>query len=251
MAIEQDIAELVQASNNLTGVVDGKIQDIDKKVSLAEKTIESYIAEAKNSFPFFNLFNNAKLSLLESDGITPSGFYVWRRALSVKLEVIKESDGSWWRTQGNFVRVTVTWDSPESLKYASIWAKGLGTVPSNAPHFIKTTRGFDYKVVKNDGIEHFSIGWESGRRTLDLSVSEWTKAEPLTYEHNQAEALCSFKVANAQPAGEFIVDIRNIFVNLGVGDNWGLGLNDLTSFPYTTLSAVEQNLAAKENKEGA
>jgi len=37
MTIEQNIAELVQASNNLTGVVDGKIQEIDSKVASAEQ----------------------------------------------------------------------------------------------------------------------------------------------------------------------------------------------------------------------
>lgn len=33
MALEQDIAELVTASNNLTQVVDDKIQQIDSKLS--------------------------------------------------------------------------------------------------------------------------------------------------------------------------------------------------------------------------
>jgi len=50
MAIEQDIAELVQASNNLTGVVDGKIQDIDKKVASAESDYQAFKADADDDF---------------------------------------------------------------------------------------------------------------------------------------------------------------------------------------------------------
>ncbi|PAJ72045.1 hypothetical protein CJF42_23355 [Pseudoalteromonas sp. NBT06-2] len=43
MALEQDIAELVTASNNLTQIVDDKIQQIDSKVISAESKIDSAI----------------------------------------------------------------------------------------------------------------------------------------------------------------------------------------------------------------
>jgi len=50
MPIEQDIAELVQASNNLTGVVDGKVQEIDSKVLDAKQKMNSFIGESKSAF---------------------------------------------------------------------------------------------------------------------------------------------------------------------------------------------------------
>jgi len=42
MTIEQNIAELVQASNNLTGVVDGKMKEIDKKVKQTQDSLNSW-----------------------------------------------------------------------------------------------------------------------------------------------------------------------------------------------------------------
>ncbi|WDE02074.1 hypothetical protein [Thalassomonas actiniarum] len=43
MALEQDIADLVQASNNLTGVVDNKIQLIDQKVAQAQTQFQQWL----------------------------------------------------------------------------------------------------------------------------------------------------------------------------------------------------------------
>ena len=43
MALEQDIAELVQASNNLTGVVDNKIQVINQQVSEAQSQFQQWL----------------------------------------------------------------------------------------------------------------------------------------------------------------------------------------------------------------
>ena len=43
MVIEQSIAELVQASNKLTGVVDGKMKDIDKQVADKKVLIDQYL----------------------------------------------------------------------------------------------------------------------------------------------------------------------------------------------------------------
>jgi len=58
MTIEQNIAELVQASNNLTGVVDGKIQDIDKKVTAAENSVNSFVANARDEYPIYRQTKN-------------------------------------------------------------------------------------------------------------------------------------------------------------------------------------------------
>ena len=43
MALEQDIADLVQASNNLTTVVDGKIQNIDQRVDDSQVLVQQWL----------------------------------------------------------------------------------------------------------------------------------------------------------------------------------------------------------------
>ncbi|KAF7770053.1 hypothetical protein PCIT_a3002 [Pseudoalteromonas citrea] len=48
MALEQDIAKLIEASNDLTTIVDNKIQDIDSKVLSAKSTVDGYISQVNN-----------------------------------------------------------------------------------------------------------------------------------------------------------------------------------------------------------
>ncbi|MBQ4851007.1 hypothetical protein [Pseudoalteromonas sp. MMG012] len=48
MALEQDIAKLIEASNDLTSIVDNKIQDIDNKVLSAKSTVDGYINQVNN-----------------------------------------------------------------------------------------------------------------------------------------------------------------------------------------------------------
>ena len=59
MAIEQSIAELVQASNKLTGVVDGKVQEIDKKVTSAQQKFEGLNNELISNLGFVALNYNS------------------------------------------------------------------------------------------------------------------------------------------------------------------------------------------------
>ncbi|CAM3965945.1 hypothetical protein [Pseudoalteromonas byunsanensis] len=48
MALEQDIAKLIEASNDLTTVVDNKIVDIDAKVASKSAEVDSLIASTNN-----------------------------------------------------------------------------------------------------------------------------------------------------------------------------------------------------------
>ncbi|TMP77085.1 hypothetical protein CWB73_20795, partial [Pseudoalteromonas phenolica] len=59
----------------------------------------------------------------------------------------------------------------------------------------------------------------------------WTKATPLTYQNRQAGAICSYKVPESAEPGEFVIELRNIFVNLGTAKQWTLGISDLTVLP--------------------
>lgn len=51
MALEQDIAELVSASNNLTQAVDSKIQAINERVAVKEQEVNSFLLNARKDFP--------------------------------------------------------------------------------------------------------------------------------------------------------------------------------------------------------
>ncbi|WP_105168560.1 hypothetical protein [Pseudoalteromonas sp. T1lg23B] len=48
MALEQDIAKLIEASNDLTTVVDNKIVDIDAKVAQSKTKVDGYINQVNN-----------------------------------------------------------------------------------------------------------------------------------------------------------------------------------------------------------
>ena len=47
MALEQDIANLITASNDLTQVVDNKIQAIDKQIAVKEKEVDDFISQQR------------------------------------------------------------------------------------------------------------------------------------------------------------------------------------------------------------
>ncbi|QFI37611.1 hypothetical protein FR932_07020 [Moritella marina ATCC 15381] len=58
MAIEQSIAELVQASNKLTGVVDGKVKEIDNKVLESKTKVDDFIGSARGELSHVLLSRN-------------------------------------------------------------------------------------------------------------------------------------------------------------------------------------------------
>lgn len=254
MSVEQSIASLTTASNKLTGTVSEEIGNINKAVSTAKTEIDSYVKSAVNGYPAFNLINNAGLNRFESDGKTPSGFHAWTSGLSVKFEVVTDdSSNLWWQTPAKHLRITYSWNADDKYKnsggfrYSGLLGAG-GNVPKGAP-FMTTTRGFDYRVVKNPGLKNFRIGWESGNRELQTSISSnWIKAQPLTYAGNQTEAICSVYVDQDQPTGEFVIELRNIYVNIGVSERWSLGLNELMTFPYTTRLDVTSLINNSKSK---
>lgn len=50
MSLEQQVTALVEASNNLTGAVNGKISEIDQRVATAEQEFDDFIANADNRY---------------------------------------------------------------------------------------------------------------------------------------------------------------------------------------------------------
>ena len=53
MALEQDIAALVAASDMLTQAVEGKIGEIDSKVHDAKQTFDGFIGQARSENAIF------------------------------------------------------------------------------------------------------------------------------------------------------------------------------------------------------
>ncbi|QTH70957.1 hypothetical protein [Pseudoalteromonas xiamenensis] len=245
LPISERLTRVATAADQLTATVQGQLGKIDKQVEAKSKEVDTFllngqvrldsmIESAKKGYPAFNLFNNSRLTRVVGETKTPAGFYLWNSRISVKMEVMDETPGDWWRTPGKFVRVTVSWEKVAGPKYGSIWTESTGVVASNASDFIKTTRGFDYRIVKNDGISYFGIGWETGRNNLDLTKTDWTKAKPLTLKNRQSNVICSYWVPEESEKGEFIFDLRNIFVNLGDAEHLTLGIDELTQLVHPT-----------------
>lgn len=91
MSLESQISSLVQASNNLTKAVDGKIDEIDSRVSSAENEYKGLISGIRSDFPFYRLTKNQelKISTLLTPGSagTPDG-YINRNATFHTCEIV-------------------------------------------------------------------------------------------------------------------------------------------------------------------
>jgi len=87
MTIEQNIAELVQASNNLTGVVDGKVQEIDSNILELKTKADNFIDSARGEISHVLLSRN---QIMEPtvNGAAIKGFSTIGLA---SFEVIKEA----------------------------------------------------------------------------------------------------------------------------------------------------------------
>jgi hypothetical protein len=86
MSIEQQIGTLVEASNDLTKVVNGKVGEIDKRVEQAESEYGSFIAEARGEMSHILVSRNQIMEPTNSSSI--KGFTTI--GLS-SFEVIKEA----------------------------------------------------------------------------------------------------------------------------------------------------------------
>lgn len=66
MSLESNIAELVQASNALTGTVNGKIADIDRRVATKVAELESWRNQARDEFPVLRMTRNQFGNVLDN-----------------------------------------------------------------------------------------------------------------------------------------------------------------------------------------
>ena len=75
MTIEQNIAELVQASNNLTGVVDGKMKDIDKQVADKKVLIDQYLSNVVSNINGVDVHKQGRVKTYFIQGDLSNGGY--------------------------------------------------------------------------------------------------------------------------------------------------------------------------------
>ncbi len=70
MSLEQTIADLVAASNNLTGIINGKVEEIDQKVDQATSSVPQKVS----SMSFQTFFIDAVSGDDSNDGTSVSPF---------------------------------------------------------------------------------------------------------------------------------------------------------------------------------
>ena len=69
MSLEQQVTALVEASNNLTGAVNGKISEIDQRVDQAENEYNQFKDDIQEYIPLpLNLFSNSLMRSVEAEG---------------------------------------------------------------------------------------------------------------------------------------------------------------------------------------
>ncbi|AFV81359.1 hypothetical protein MAR_20 [Vibrio phage vB_VpaM_MAR] len=91
MSLTQDVANVVQAANNLTSEVTNKMAQIDQRVDDAEGEYQGLIAGIRSDFPFYRVSKNQELKvagvLTPGTAGTPDG-YVNRNAAYHTCEIV-------------------------------------------------------------------------------------------------------------------------------------------------------------------
>ncbi|MGF1684813.1 hypothetical protein [Photobacterium minamisatsumaniensis] len=95
MSIEQQIGALVEASNDLTKVVNGKIGEIDKRIDDADDEYRKLLSNIQSEFPFYRLTKNQELkingTLTPGTVGTPDGWHN-RNSNYHKCEIVAQSE---------------------------------------------------------------------------------------------------------------------------------------------------------------
>lgn len=74
MSLTQDIANVVQAANNMTQEVSGKMSQIDQRMSAAEQDFESFKTNVKKLIPAINLLPDPGFQSVTIGAGVPAGF---------------------------------------------------------------------------------------------------------------------------------------------------------------------------------
>lgn len=87
MSTEQQLAAVVSAANNLTGVVTGKIGEIDKALEAAQRTYREQIASLNQSLPRLAITKNFTM-VPDVNGNLSDGWGIHQQVTTTKLRAI-------------------------------------------------------------------------------------------------------------------------------------------------------------------
>jgi hypothetical protein len=229
MALEDQVAQLSQNVGNLVNLVSTQANNWNAMVQNKINELEQWKQDAIAGYPAWNLFSNAKLDKVNSDG-SPKGFYyiIWN--LSVTATVIKEVDPPYWGlTAGNFMRLSVSVANQNaspiyrfnSYGQLQLFPSSFVRFPANAP-IQRATVGVDYRVITKSGNIDVKLG--AFHTSLDLTKTDWTSVyqQNITYEYD------FFAIYLKEPTATLTIDLRNIYLNLGDANYYTLGIPQLT-----------------------
>lgn len=228
MALEDQVALLSQNVGNLVNLVSTQADRWNNAVQNEINALEQWKQNAINGYPAWNLFANARLDKVNSDG-SPKGISWFNFNTSITATVMNETPtSSAWQTPGNFLRLTFkVSDTSKSLYGNSAYCGLLPSVvpmfPTNAPLQLMTA-GFEYRVVSVSGNVIAKVGTESEYQLFDLTKTSWTPAFATEPWIERTIAWFYLK----EPSATLTIDLRNIFLNLGNANYFTLGISQLT-----------------------
>lgn len=91
MSLEQQVAALVQASNNLTGAVNGKIQEIDQKTAENSAKVDAELAKIQTKLPRLVMTHNQVLDIDSGTGL-PIGMSVHSKVTVTEYMTITQNN---------------------------------------------------------------------------------------------------------------------------------------------------------------
>ena len=176
MALEEDIANLVQAADNLIGVVDNKIQDIDQHIAVKESEVNAYLANARSEYGHICTTPNQVMAPNTlNNGVEGLNHIYMTLAVSVEAAFISGSGNSnGWPNDAarefgdavglnysnapfNMLRVNWSGAGTGSSRFNDIWRYGKHQGSFTEAAFIKVisgTVGGEFQLMKQ-----FQDGW--------------------------------------------------------------------------------------------
>ena len=198
MTIEQRLADAVQASNQLTEVVQNKINDINQQLKVAEERFNDFMLEARKERPFYRQSKNQFGNLVDKmlDGFDKS------KAFSIDVSLYREiKTGIDWEQRDNEEKEILTcmglkghtffqpkirilrmvWSGYDQEKHNSncIWPiiPANRSVPVTAGSYAKLISG-DIRSTWLNGVHH---GWAVCGATYESQPGLYFHAHPYVY----------------------------------------------------------------------
>jgi hypothetical protein len=225
MALEDKVAQLSQNVGNLVNLVSTQADRWNNAVQNEIANLEQWKQNAIKGYPAWNLFSNARLDKTNDDN-SPKGIAWYNKNASITATVTKETNDGHWQTQGNFLRLTFKVDdTSKSSAYCGLFPSITPMYSTNAP-IQPITAGFEYRVVSTAGNVSALVGgeYDNNYQLLDLTKTSWTQVSVTIY--NAMKSIGWFYLNES--SATLTIDLRNIYLNLGVANYYTLGIPQLT-----------------------